>query len=323
MLTVLSMASEIVAPFLLGATLVLLVQPLRHALDRKGLPRWVGVAVVICAAYGILAVLAALLLVTLGQFTLLLNDLAPQINASTESVVDFLTGAGLADGEVSAVPDWLNPSVVLHGIAAAGESLLGAGSLIVFALIYVLYMAVDLSTWTDMRRHFAATSADRLRAVAIFVGSTRKYFVVNTIFGLVVAVLDGLAVWMLGIPGALIWAILAFVTNFIPSVGFIIGLIPPAVIGGVTGGWELALIVVLIYSLVNVLLQVFIQPRFVSRSVQLSLTLSFVSLVVWTTVLGPIGAILAVPMTLLVRLLLLSEDPHARWTRWLTGERVP
>ncbi|MFD6817700.1 AI-2E family transporter [Microbacterium sp. NPDC060132] len=149
----------------------------------------------------------------------------------------------------------------------------------------------------------------------------RRYFVVNAIFGAIVAVIDGLALWWMGVPAPLVWAILAFVTNFVPNIGFVLGLIPPAVLALVVGGWPLLLAVVAVYCVVNVVLQVLVQPKFVSDAVDLSLTLSFFSVVFWTFVIGPLGAILAVPLTLVVRTLVLEVDPGSTWLRWLSGDR--
>ena len=106
------------------------------------------------------------------------------------------------------------------------------------------------------------------------------------------------------------WAILAFVTNFIPNIGFVIGLIPPAVLALVVGGWPLMLAVIAIYCVVNVTLQVLVQPKFVSDAVNLSLTLSFFSVIFWTFIIGPLGAILSIPLTLLVRALVLEGRPR-------------
>ena len=93
-----------------------------------------------------------------------------------------------------------------------------------------------------------------------------------------------------------------------------------ALLALVVGGWPLMLAVVAIYCVVNVTLQVLVQPKFVSDAVSLSLTLSFFSVVFWTFVIGPLGAILSIPLTLLVRDLLLDRDPDARFLRWLTGD---
>ena len=149
----------------------------------------------------------------------------------------------------------------------------------------------------------------------------RRYYVVNATFGAIVAVIDGLALWAIGVPAPAVWAILAFVTNFVPNIGFVLGLIPPAVLALVVGGWPLMLAVIAIYSVVNVVLQVLVQPKFVSDAVSLSLTLSFFSVIFWTFIIGPLGAILSIPLTLLVRALILEGDPDARWLRWLSGDR--
>ena len=134
----------------------------------------------------------------------------------------------------------------------------------------------------------------------------RRYYVVNASFGAVVAIIDGLALWALGVPAPAVWAILAFVTNFIPNIGFVIGLIPPALLALVVGGWPLMLAVIAVYCVVNVTLQVLVQPKFVSDAVNLSLTLSFFSVIFWTFIIGPLGAILSIPLTLLVRALVLE-----------------
>ncbi|MCT9002588.1 AI-2E family transporter, partial [Microbacterium memoriense] len=86
------------------------------------------------------------------------------------------------------------------------------------------------------------------------------------------------------------------------------------------GGWPLMLAVIAVYCVVNVTLQVMIQPKFVSDAVDLSLTLSFFSVIFWTFVIGPLGAILSIPLTLLVRALVLEGDPQAWWLRWLSGD---
>lgn len=112
----------------------------------------------------------------------------------------------------------------------------------------------------------------------------------------------------------MLWGLFSFLTNFVPNIGFVLGVIPPALIALLDKGWGSMLAVLVVYSLLNVVIQTFIQPRFVGESVGLSTTMAFLSLAVWAFVLGPLGALLAVPMTLLVRALFLDPDPRARWT---------
>ena len=115
----------------------------------------------------------------------------------------------------------------------------------------------------------------------------------------------------MGVPGAFVWAVLAFVTNFIPNVGFVIGVIPPALIALLEGGPGLMVAVIVVYSVINFLIQSVIQPRVVGDKVGLSPTLTFLSLVFWTWVIGPLGALLAVPLSLLTKALLVEADPRS------------
>jgi predicted PurR-regulated permease PerM len=141
----------------------------------------------------------------------------------------------------------------------------------------------------------------------------RRYFFTRTFTGAVTAVLTAIVCWWMGVNPPLVWGIFSFITNFIPNIGFVIGVIPPALLGLLEDGWGKALTVVLVYSGINVVIQTFIQPRYVGATVGLSAEMTFLSLVVWTFLLGPLGALLAVPMTLLVRALLIDPDARAAW----------
>ena len=204
--------------------------------------------------------------------------------------------------------------------ASLGGTVLGVLTAFFFVLAYVIFMAADGARYARAEQAFGAGVAADVHRFVTFNSGVRRYYVVNATFGAVVAIIDGLALWALGVPAPAVWAILAFVTNFIPNIGFVIGLIPPALLALVVGGWPLMLAVVAIYCVVNVTLQVLVQPKFVSDAVNLSLTLSFFSVIFWTFIIGPLGAILSIPLTLLVRALVLEGDPDKRWLRWLSGD---
>ena len=127
------------------------------------------------------------------------------------------------------------------------------------------------------------------------------------------AAIDAGFLWLVGVPLPLLWGLLAFITNYIPNVGFIIGVIPPALLALLEGGPGLMLAVIVAYSVINFIIQSVIQPKILADAVNLSLTLTFLSLVFWAFVIGPIGALLAVPLTLLMKALLLDADPNTRW----------
>jgi AI-2 transport protein TqsA len=102
----------------------------------------------------------------------------------------------------------------------------------------------------------------------------------------------------------------------------VIGIIPPALLALLDSGWQEMVLVLAVYSVLNVTIQTFIQPRIVGNSVGLSAELTFMSLVVWTFLLGPLGALLAVPMTLLVRAFFIDSDPRAAWVAPLIDAQV-
>ena len=114
-------------------------------------------------------------------------------------------------------------------------------------------------------------------------------------------------------PGAFVWGVLAFVTNFIPNIGFVIGVIPPAIIGLLEGGPGLMLAVIVLYSVINFVIQSIIQPKYQADALGLTTTLTFLSLVFWAWVLGPLGAMLALPLTLLLKALFVDVDPRSQW----------
>jgi len=124
-----------------------------------------------------------------------------------------------------------------------------------------------------------------------------------------------LMLWGLGIPVPILWGLLAFITNYIPNVGFVIGLVPPAILALLEGGPVLMLVVIAAYSVINFVIQSVIQPKFVGDAVGLSATITFLSLVFWAWVLGPLGALLAIPLSLLAKALLIDIDPSTTWVR--------
>ena len=183
----------------------------------------------------------------------------------------------------------------------------------------MLFLSVDAG---GIERRLAAVAGDRpelesaLRSLA---HGTRSYLLVSTVFGIIVGVLDGAALAIIGVPLPVLWGVLSFITNYIPNVGFILGLIPPALLALLALGVPEMLAVIVVYCVLNFVIQSLIQPRYVGDSVGLAITTTFVALVFWTWLLGPLGALLAIPLTLLVKALLVDVDPSARWASALAG----
>jgi AI-2 transport protein TqsA len=314
-------ARDIFGPLVLAIVLVIICEPVRRPLERLGWPRWTGTTAVIVVAYLVLLAMAALLWLAGTQFARLVADFADELRAQVEGLVAWLGSVGLDQEASDAAAAVLDPEMLVGLASSLGGAALGVATALFFVFAYVIFMAADAARYRGAERAFGAERRPVIARIGRLNSGIRRYYVVNASFGAIVAIIDGLALWALGVPAPVVWAILAFVTNFIPNVGFVLGLVPPAVLAFVVGGWPLLLAVIAIYSVVNVVLQVLVQPKFVSDAVDLSLTLSFFSVVFWTFVIGPLGAILSIPLTLAVRALVLEGDPGSRWLRWISGDR--
>ncbi len=199
---------------------------------------------------------------------------------------------------------------VVTSVLSSAVSTLSGLFFIVTLLVFLAFDCAKVARLAEAARMHRPYLVD---AMGSFAHGTRNYLGVSAIFGLIVAVIDTVLLYALGVPGAFVWGVLAFVTNFIPNIGFVIGIIPPALIALLEGGGDLMLAVIVLYCVVNVVIQSFIQPRYVGDAVGLSTSLTFLSVVFWTWVLGPLGALLAVPMSLLFRAVLVEADPEGAW----------
>ena len=245
-------ARELVGPLVLAAVIVIICHPVRHPLERWGWPRWAATTGVIVVAYLILLVLGALLFFAGTQFVRLVGDYSDELQASAQSVIAWLGSIGLDEQASDAAASALEPSTIVSFFASLGGTAIGILTALFFVFAYVIFMAADGSRYARAGTSFGSVAQPTVRRFQVFNSSVRRYYVVNASFGAVVAIIDGLALWALGVPAPAVWAILAFVTNFIPNIGFVIGLIPPALLALVVGGLPLMLAVVAIYCVVNV-----------------------------------------------------------------------
>jgi predicted PurR-regulated permease PerM len=118
---------------------------------------------------------------------------------------------------------------------------------------------------------------------------------------------------IIGVPLFVTWGVLAFVTNYIPNIGFILGVLPPALIALLDGGVGSMVAVVVVYTVINVVVQTIIQPRFTGDAVGISATVAFASLIFWAYLLGTLGALLAIPATLFLKSVLLDNTVPPGW----------
>jgi len=111
------------------------------------------------------------------------------------------------------------------------------------------------------------------------------------------------------------------VCNFIPYVGFLIGLVPPALLALLTQGWQSMLLVILVHTILNSVVTTFVPAKVVGDAVGMSMTVTVASVGFWSWVLGPLGAVLAIPLSLLVKATFIDSVPLGAMAGRLRGRR--
>ena len=310
----------IAAPILLALVLTICAHPVRRSLERRGVPRGMATGAVVATVFVVLAVFVSALGLALGQFAALLPQFANQISDIGGTVSDWLATLGFGSEQVQAVEASFDPSNLVPFVSGIFGSITNITVALVIVLTMLILMAADAGYLPTMLTQLQPARPTLVEALTNFASSVRRYMVATTLLGIAQGVLNALALILLAVPGAFLWGLLSFLCSFIPNVGYFIAIIPPTVFAFLTGGWELALPVIVIYAIVNAVVQSIVQPRVVGNAVALSQSLTFASVLFWAIVLGAIGAILAIPLTLLVRTILVDADPAAAWWRPLIGD---
>ncbi|MDN5803853.1 MAG: AI-2E family transporter [Microlunatus sp.] len=317
------MTASIVAPVLLAFFLMVVFRPLMASLERRRVPRAVTIPLSILLVYGVIIFLGLCVYLALARFALIIAENADKFTQLAGWVSSTVQQLGIDPTNVQQIFTLISPGRLVN----LASTLLSVSASVLTALAFlaalVFFMALDAANFSARLAMIVRLRPATSKALVELGISTRNYFVVAAGFGAIVAVLDWILLAVLDIPYAWLWALLAFVTNFIPNIGFIIGLVPPALVGWLVSDWQTAVIIAVGYSVLNVVVQTLIQPKVVGDRVQLNTTLTFLALIVWTFLLGGLGAILAIPMTLLVRALFVDSHPQHRWVRTLFASGPP
>ncbi|TYB57024.1 AI-2E family transporter [Nonomuraea sp. PA05] len=308
--------SAIIGPAFLALTLTIAVSPLRNRLRgwAATLVPLVVILLVLCALGGALAIAAA-------RFAALMPQYADQYQRLLSSLGAVLHGFGIEQGQIKQALSGIDAGRLVHAAQSLLSGLAGMASAVVLLVLVLYGMSLDAVTFRRTLARLTATRPHLVTALRRFARDTCRYFVVCTVFGLIVAVLDTAALALLGVPLPLLWGLLSFITNYIPNVGFVIGLAPPAVLALLDSGVTTMAGVIGAYCVLNFVIQSIIQPKYAGASAGLSTAVTILSLLVWTWALGALGAILAVPLSSFARAVLIDADPVTAWASPLVSGR--
>ena len=308
------MLHGLLAPAFFALTLVITVRPLVALASRYHVPRPVSAVGAIILIYAFVIGLFVALGVAIAQLIETLPGYSGKFEAIWAQFQALLGRFGIDQSTLmSQASGMLDTSRIVTLAQGMLSQVTSFGSVLMIMALTVVFLMFDMSRIELRARALTALKPEIAAALAGFAKAVRSYWLGSTIFGLIVAVLDVVALGLLGVPMAVTWGVLSFITNYIPNIGFFIGLIPPALLALVDSGPWTALWVVVAYAALNFVIQTLIQPKFTGDAVGLNTTTTFLSLLFWAEVIGALGTILAIPLTLFVKALLIDSDPRSRW----------
>lgn len=295
----LKLAAGLVNQILLAFLLTICITPLPEWLIRKGIPK--GLSIIISLA-----------IILVGGFTitaLLANSIAnvldsiPVYQEKLSTIYsDFQEFAASQNLDISGMIHKANigPDKIIGFVAKFLTGLTGIISSSFIIVMLIAFMIIELISYYSDLRKGKRDEAMHLQWLTGMGGDLRKYMTIQALTGVITAVLNFIFMLILGVDFPFLWAFLSFLMNFVPNIGFIISFIPPAMIALLMlGPWQ-ALVVFIGFWLINALVENVVRPIFMKESLNISLVTTFLSLIIWGWILGITGAILGVPLTMVV-----------------------
>ncbi len=296
-------SSDVMAPIFLAATLAILFTPALWWLEKKGLPPWLALVVMVLALGGFIVLMIFILTPSLEQLSLKLPEYAELLHERIANLGTALGNFGI-DLQETLNSMVVDTTQVAHSAINIALGVLSNGVAIIFFLFLLFLMLVE-------SRSIASKFQERLQEgnnMAIQLGNytrqIQKQYRIQATSNLLSAAALTAEFLLFGIDGAFLWGFLAFILGFIPNVGLIIACIPAIIIGFILHGIGTAIVILVIGIILNATMDNAVTPRIYGKGLNLPVLLVFTSFLFWSWVFGFVGALLAIPATLLVKALL-------------------
>ena len=300
-------ASSILVPFFLAVFIAVICAPPFFWLQRKGVPKLLALALILVAILIVGLLFGALIVPSLNDFLISLPDYQERLSTQIAALLSWLRekGVNIPAKEVSGAlhPGWV--MILAGGVFAALSSVLAHAFLILLTVVFILLEMADL----PKKLRIVLKNPERsLSTIEKFSQHAKRYMVIKTLISAATGVVIWLLLLILGVDYPVLWGTLSFLLNFVPNIGAILAGLPVALLALVQLGVGTALLTVLGFIVVHIVVGNFIEPKLMGKVLSLSTLVVFLSLVFWGWVLGPIGMILSVPMTSLVKIALESYE---------------
>jgi len=310
-------AESIIVPFLLALFIAIIASPPYFWLQEKGLPKALAMLIVIFAFLFVISVIGLLIGTSIHDFTSKLPLYETKLRLQIQEVIAWLTSAGILKEQIN-LNDMFNPSAVFQIVANTLNEVSGLfanGFLILLMIIFMLLEVSSLPAKLKKMFNDPETSIKRVNSIS---ENINKYIAIKTAISIGTGLLVTIFLLIIGVDYPVLWGVLAFALNFIPTIGSIIALIPAVLLTIVQLGFGDALIVLIGYVVINTIMGNILEPRLMGKGLGLSTLVVFISLIFWGWVLGPVGMLLSVPLTITIKIILDSSE-ETRWFAVLLG----
>jgi len=312
MLWVISQAQSVLASFLVSVFLAILATPAVLWLGRRRVPVVAAVAIVVAVMVLILLVIGVVVGTSINSFSVALPQYQERIQEHVSAIIALFQGKGIA------VPDdilrkYVNPGAVMSLTASLSMRLGSALSDIVLIVLTATFILLEATSFPIKLRAVLGDPNQVFPQFTRFVNGMKRYMVIKTVISLATGAL--VTVWLscLGVDFPFLWGFVAFLLNYVPSLGSTVAGIPAVLLAFIQLGLGRAALAALGYIVINLVLDYGVETRLMGRRLGLSTLVVFVSLILWGSLLGPIGAILCIPLTMTLKFAFESQAS----TRWL------
>jgi len=312
------MAKVVLVPFLIAVFLALItVRPMLW-LQKKRVPAIIAALIIVTVIMLILAMVGMIVGTSIADFTAALPGYQARLDGIVDGFLNFIAKYFRDDQSVESLGDMVDPGWAM-GLAAtilnSLKDVLTNTFLIFFTMIFILLEASSVQTKVEAA---FGRSADSLERPRLFLQNIGRYLGIKTLVSFATGLCAGVLTWSIGLDFPLLWAMLAFLLNYVPTIGSIIAAVPAVLLALVQLGPGEAGAAAVGFAAINVVFGNFLEPRLMGYGVGISPLIVFVGLVFWGWVFGPVGMLLSVPLTMTLKLAL-ESDERTRWVAILIG----
>jgi predicted PurR-regulated permease PerM len=313
-------AASLLVPFLLALFVAILIASPVNWLQGRGLPVGAALLVVLGLLVLVILLIGTLIGSSVEDFTGDFPGFQERLHKVTAGLLAWLDNTGLhvSNEHVSAYMDPAKAMQMATNILGGMGNMLTNSFLILVTVVFIMLEAAGFpDKYRLMRRNADETLAEFSEAIR----NINHYMGIKMLTSLATGVLVVVLLLFLGVDYPLLWGVLAFLLNFVPNIGSIIAAIPAVIQTLVQLGLGTALGVAAGYLIINIVIGTFIEPRYMGKGLGLSTLVVFLSLVFWGWVLGPVGMLLSVPLTIVAKIALNGHE-NTRWVAIMLGPKV-